>query len=251
MAEPTGEGLQLLERYSRHLLLLGAESQRKLGKTRVLVAGVGGLGSFIAIHLASLGVGFVRIVDRDVVEPSDLNRQVLYTPNDIGKPKAKVACERLREYNPSIEVECLCRDLSRELLDDIVKDVDVVFDALDNWSSRHLLNEYAVRHRKPLIHGGVYGFYGEVATIVPGETPCLYCIHPRIEDFRRPIPVISPVVSIVASMQVMEFLKLVLGLGTILKNSLLFIDMLRNRFERVVVERNPRCPICSRFSRDL
>ncbi len=235
-------------RYDRHIKLLGVEGQRKLRGLRVFVAGAGGLGTFVAVHLAALGVGRIYVVDRDLVSVTDLNRQILYTPLDVGKPKAEVICRRLKDFNPFIEVHCLSEELSDEVLDDVLSGVDVVIDALDNWRSRHLLNRYAVEYGKPLIHGGVRGFFGEVMTVVPGETPCLHCLYPR-EDDQREIPVISPVVSIVASIQVLELLKLVLNIGASLRGRLLLFDGLKMRFDVIEIQRNPQCPVCSSVRR--
>ncbi len=237
-------GEDFLERYDRQIRLFGREGQERISSSTVLVAGAGGLGSNIIYHLAGLGVGRLLIIDEGRVELSNLNRQLLYTVDDIGRLKAVVAAERVRRLNPGVEAVAYPEKITPGLMDRLAAEADVVVDALDNWETRQIVNEAAVKHRKPLVHGGVNGYYGQVMVVKPCETPCLACIFPS-KSRGETIPVVSPVVGLVASIQAVETMKLLLGLETL--EGLLTIDARRMVFEKIRVERNPRCPVCGRY----
>ncbi len=235
-----------LERYSRQIKLFGEDVQRKLKRCRVLIAGVGGLGTVVAMNLAALGIGKLVLVDHDVVKRSNLNRQLLYSEDDIGKPKALVAARRLKELNPFIETIPVPTRIEEYNVSDLVKDVDIVIDALDNWRTRFVLNEACVRKNVPLIHGGVNGFYGQVLVVVPGRGPCLRCVYPSNPPEPSEVPVTSFVTSLVALIQVVECFKILTGVGKPTIGKMIFVNALEPSIEFVEVRKSPACPTCSR-----
>ncbi|MEM2234818.1 MAG: HesA/MoeB/ThiF family protein [Desulfurococcaceae archaeon] len=234
-----------LERYSRQIILLGKDGQVKLKKSKVLVVGAGGLGSTVLYYLAAAGVGRIIVVDREQVELSNLNRQILYTSSDIGLSKANVALRRLRELNPNVDVLALSRDFDEGLAEEVVPKVDLAIDALDNWDTRILLNKVCVKYRKPLVHAGVEGFYGQLMVIIPGETACLQCIIPIKPHEKKPFPIIGPIPGILGAMEALESIKILVGLGEIAKGKLVLFNGYSLSLVNVNVERNPKCPVCS------
>ncbi|MEM0027190.1 MAG: HesA/MoeB/ThiF family protein [Ignisphaera sp.] len=241
-----------ISRYDRQIRLFGVEGQEKLKNATVLVVGAGGLGSVVLTYLAYAGVGRLIVVDKEYVELSNLNRQILYKDSDIGKPKAEVVCEKIKEIYPRIRVECYNRAFDREFGEEIVKIADVVVDALDNWDDRLLLNELCVKYRKPLIHAGVEGWYGQITTIIPGKTPCLHCIRPlrqtRRSDVRNPLPVIGVTPGALGVLQAAEAIKLITNTGHPLYGRLLIVDLYSMEFRSIEIKRNPRCPVCGSIS---
>ena len=213
-----------MKRYARQLPILGVEGQRKLKNTKVLVAGVGGLGSVEAIYLAAVGVGKLVLVDNDIVELSNLNRQILHWTDDIGKAKPISAAEKLKKLNPNVEIEVVTEGITRENVEELLKKVDIVIDGLDNWETRFLIDEAAYRLGKPYVYAGIHGFQGQVTIIVPGETPCLRCVLPPKLRTPQQIPVIGSVVGIVGSIAVTELVKYVTGVGEVAKGKMLVID---------------------------
>ncbi|ABM80425.1 HesA/MoeB/ThiF family protein [Hyperthermus butylicus] len=230
-----------LARYDRQLPLFGIGGQAKLKNVSVLIAGVGGLGSFEAMYLAALGVGRLVLVDADYVDITNLNRQVLYWTEDIGKPKPYPAAEKLRRLNPNVEVVVVRERITPETASRLVKDVDVVIDGLDNWETRLILDEAAYRAGKPYIHAGVYGFQGQVVVVVPGETPCLRCLLPPFLRTPERIIAISPVVGIVAGIVVMELVKLVTGIGRSNKGRMIIVDTYNMEFMNVELKPRKGC----------
>ena len=229
------------ERYDRQLRLWGREAQERLRRATILVVGVGGLGTVASLYLALAGVGRLILVDPERVEPSNLNRQILYRDADIGKPKALVAAERLREANPDVEVEAYPERLSEDNARDLVRRADVVIDALDNWSSRMLLDRACWAAGKPLVHAGVYGLYGQATTVVPGRTPCLRCLFPGVRDTPGPFPVAGFTPGILGLIEAVEAVKLVTGIGRTLENRLLVVDLQSMEFQVVEVRADERC----------
>lgn len=239
----------MIDRYSRQVAVIGREGQEKLSRARVAVIGLGGLGSLVTLYLVGAGIGELVVVDHDTVSLSDLHRQILYREEDVGKPKAEVAARRLRELNSSVSIKPVGEAFTADNADDIIKDVDVVVDALDNWLSRQVLNESVVRLRKPLVHGAVHGWYGQVTTVIPGRTPCLYELFqlrslPQCVGF---CPVVGPVVGVVASIEALEVIKLVTGIGEPLTNRLLIIDGKNWIIDEIRLSRVENCPICSKY----
>jgi len=239
-----------LERYDRQIPVIGLENQVKLKNTRVLVAGLGGLGSAVSLYLAAAGIGSLVLVDDGFVELSNLQRQVLYSTEDVGKPKALVAAEKLKKLNPHITVKPVVAKLTYELGEELIREVDVLVDALDNWETRVVLDKLAFKYGKPLVHAGVEGFYGQLTTIIPGKTPCLRCIFqvqfPKKAE--RRVNVVATTPGILGVLEANEVIKLVTGLGEVYANKLLVYDGLRG--EIVVLNINvdlSKCSICYEY----
>lgn len=234
------------ERYHRQMLLprWGEEGQRALRKATVLVAGAGGLGSPVSIYLAVAGVGCIRVVDRDVPELSNLNRQILHGDGDVGRPKVSSAADTLAHLNPDVCVEAIQDTISEENVLDLTRDVDIIVDCMDNYAARFLLNRAAMKRRIPFVHGAVWGLEGRVTTIMPGQSPCLRCIVPT-----SPSPEIFPVVGatpgVIGCIQATEALKYLTGIGELLTGRLLLYDGEGMEFSEVHLRRDPSCPACS------
>lgn len=239
--------MTLMERFSRQIPILTANGQEKLRRTKVLIVGLGGLGSFVVYHLACLGFGKLILIDPDKVSLTDLNRQILYDTSSIGLSKVEIAKKRLQLFNPDIEIEAISEYFNEDNGEELINKVDLVVDALDNWKSRLLLNRLCIKYGKPLIHGATHGWYGQVMTIIPKLTPCLWELTLGKIEVEKPVPVISPVVSIVASIQALEALRLSINMKTELAGKLLIIDGKRLSIEKIDVKRLNNCPICSSF----
>lgn len=238
-------------RYSRQMLLpeVGGAGQSALKQAKVLVVGVGGLGSPASLYLAAAGVGRIGLVEDDAVDESNLQRQILYKTRDIGMPKARLARERLSELNPHIEIIAHAERLTAENALTLIRDYDMVLDATDTFASRYLINDASVLARKPLVYASVSGFRGMISVVIPGKGPCFRCLHPEI-----PPPDATPscaeggVLGVVpgslALLQATEVLKLVLRKGAPLVGRVLFYDALNASFNEVELKRNPRCAAC-------
>jgi len=238
-----------LERYDRQLRIegFGLEAQEKLREARVAVVGLGALGCLSALSLALAGVGELVLIDRDRVELSNLNRQVLYRETDLGKPKAPLAAERLRSANPHVRTRGLEVELDEHNALELLEGADVVVDGLDNWRTRFAVNDACVELGIPFVHAGVKSFYGQAMTIVPGRGPCLRCVIKATPPEEENIPVLSATAMILASLEALEVVKLITGLGEPLIGRLLVFDGLKMRVEVLTVARDPRCPACSRL----
>ena len=236
-----------LERYDRQIRIrgFGLKGQERLKEACVAIIGLGGLGCPAALYLAAAGVGYLRLVDNGRVELSNLNRQVLYRDGDIGRQKAELAAERLREVNPHIRVKPISAQVDEENVLDVLRGADVVLDGLDNWRTRFIVNRACVELGIPFIHAGVRAFYGQITTIFPGRGPCLRCIIKATPPEEKDIPVIGPVPAIIASIQALEAIKLITGLGRPLIGRMLILDGLEMRFEEVLIERDEKCPVCA------
>ncbi|WP_236698068.1 HesA/MoeB/ThiF family protein [Pyrodictium occultum] len=230
-----------LLRYERQIPIFGVEGQERLKKASVLVAGVGGLGSFEALYLAALGVGKLVLVDGDVVDESNLNRQVLYTVDDLGRPKAIAAAEKLRRFNPNVEIVAVSERITEDNVDGLVSEADYVIDGLDNWEARFILDRAAYRRGKPFVHAGVYGLQGQVIVVVPGETPCLRCLLPPSLKTPAKIPAVGPVVALVGSIAVTELMKLITGVGEVSKGRMIIIDAYNMDLMRVHLKQRAGC----------
>lgn len=233
----------VLERYDRQIMIIGVEGQQKLVRSRVAIIGAGGLGSPAILYLAASGIGKLIVVDKDVVSLSDLNRQILYSEEDIGKKKAEVVCKKLRKFNSYIDVECIDIEFNEENGRDIVKEADIIIDALDNWETRFILNKLCVKQRKPFVHAGIYGWYGQITTILPGKTPCLSCIISKPIS-RKTVPVIGVTPGVIGILEASEVIKYILGVGSLLTGKLLVIDLQHNEFRIIEIKKNPQCPVC-------
>jgi molybdopterin-synthase adenylyltransferase len=237
------------EKYSRQILLFGEEGQEKLKNAKVLVAGAGGLGSPVSTYLAITGIGKIILADFDSVDVSNLNRQFLHHEKDIGKLKVESAKEKLLSMNPNIEVETISEMLTESNLDALIPECDIIVDALDNLETRHILNRLAVKRRIPLIHGAVTGYDGQVTTIVPGKTPCFYCIFPRISK-KEVFPILGTTSGIIGSIQVNEAIKFLTGQGKLLEGRLLFWNGLSGNFSEISLSKLNNCPICGSLSNE-
>lgn len=230
------------ERYVRQLGLLRREGQEKLRKATVLVAGLGGLGSPVVLYLSAAGVGKLLLVDDGRLELSNLNRQVLYSVNDVGRFKALVAAERVRSLNPDVSVEPYVMKVQDERFEELVRRADVVVDCLDNWAGRLTLDKLAWIYSKPLVHGGIAEFYGQATTVLRGVTNCLKCILGiTSEHGGEPPQVLGPTPGVIGAIQAAEVIKLVTGIGEPLFNKLLIMDLKRGEFTTLEVRGNPEC----------
>jgi len=234
------------ERYSRNILLeeVGMEGQTRLFSSKVLVAGAGGLGSTVLVSLASMGVGNIGIIDFDVVEMSNLNRQFIHSEKFIGEPKTTSAKEFLALYNPDISIKEFNLKLDENNYKDIFGEYEIIIDCFDSFKSKFLLNKIAVDEDKTLIHAGVTEFYGQVCVIKPKNSACLECFLNSSEFPQETKGVLSPVVSTIASIQAMEAAKVILGMGEILTDKLLCYNALEQTFKKLSINQNPSCPIC-------
>ena len=239
-----------LEYYSRQIVLrdFGLKGQKKLKGSRVCVVGVGGLGSPVSIQLASMGVGYLRLIDRDVVEISNLQRQHIYGIDKLGYPKVEAAAERLRNLNPYITVDPVPMSLRPRNAESLVEGMDLVVDCLDSMSARYALNRACVKHGIPLIYGGVIMNVGNCTSIIPGETPCLECFQGNIDDANLQSCATSGVhpsiISIIASIQVSEAVRILRDLKPNLAGELLFCDLWDLSFNRIGISRVKSCPVC-------
>jgi len=239
-------------RYSRHLLIpeVGDEGQRKLLDARVLLIGAGGLGSPASLYLAAAGVGTLGIVDDDVVDDSNLQRQIVHSTERLGESKALSAKRTIEALNPDVTVVTYEERLSSENVERILGDGwDVIVDGADNFPTRYLVNDASVWHDIPVVHGSIYRFEGQATVFEPGEGPCYRCLFPT-----PPPPELAPscaeggvlgvLPGIVGSLQASEALKLILGIGDTLRGRLLLFDALATSFDEVSVRRDPNCPVC-------
>jgi molybdopterin/thiamine biosynthesis adenylyltransferase/rhodanese-related sulfurtransferase len=248
--------LQLLtpdqqRRYSRQLLIpeIGQEGQRKLLDARVLLIGAGGLGSPAALYLAAAGVGTIGLVDDDVVDESNLQRQVLHTADRVGMAKTESASLTLNALNPGVRVKQHAERLGRSNVEELVAGYDVIVDGTDNFETRYLLNDAAVAARKPVVHGSIYRWDGQVTTFVPYDGPCYRCMYPtQPPDELAPACAVAGVLGIlpgiIGLLQANEAVKLILGVGETLAGRMLLFDALTTSFDEVRIWRDPACPSC-------
>ena len=239
------------ERYSRQVLIpeIGEKGQRRLLDASVLLIGAGGLGSPSAFYLAAGGVGTIGLVDADVVDASNLQRQILHTADRIGMPKTESARHTLNALNPATRVVEHREWLTADNVERLIVDYDVIVDGTDNFDTRYVLNDAAVMLRKPVVHGSIYRWDGQVTTFIPFEGPCYRCMYPT-----QPPPELAPACSvagvlgvlpgIVGMLQANEVFKLLLGAGEPLAGRLLMLDAMGTTFDEVRVWRDPACPAC-------
>lgn len=259
---------QLL-RYSRHILLdeIGIEGQQRILNSKALVIGAGGLGSPVALYLASAGVGQITLVDHDSVELTNLQRQIAHTQDRVGQTKVASAQAAMAAINPDVAVIALAQRATPELLATLVPQHDVVFDCTDNFNTRHVINAACVVARKPLVSGAAIRFDGQLSVYnlpvqphadeTPASTagfaqsasPCYACVFPPSDSFEETacatLGVLAPLVGIIGTMQAAEGLKLLSGAGQTLSGRLLMLDGLAMAFSEIRVARDPACPVCS------
>ena len=240
------------ERYRRHLIIpeVGEAGQAKLLNASVLLMGAGGLGSPAALYLAAAGVGHLGLIDMDVVDLSNLQRQVIHTTSRIGTLKTESAEKAIRDLNPDVKVTRFDEHLDSSNVLRILEGFDVVLDGGDNFPTRYLLNDACVMLGKPNVHGSIFRFEGQVTTFVPGEGPCYRCLYPQ-----PPPPEMAPscaeagvlgvLPGTVGMLQATEVVKLILGQGQPLVGRLLMYDALKTRFSELKLRRDPKCPVCA------
>jgi len=239
-----------LEFYSRQIALseIGYEGQLKIKSSSVCIAGLGGLGSPVALQLAAMGVGHIRLVDQDFVELSNLHRQFLYGARYVGYPKVEVAAKRLRELNPNIEVEPLPTSINADNAERIVRGVDVVVDGLDRMTPRYAINRACQKLRTPYVFAAAIMTFGNVSTIIPGETPCLECFQGNVRDETLPtcatVGVHTSLLSVLAGIEVSEAIRIILGKKPRLAGKLLHCDIEDLTFEEINIVRAEECPVC-------
>ena len=238
-------------RYSRHLILpdVGLEGQKKLKRARVLLVGVGGLGSPAALYLSAAGVGTLGLVDFDVVDATNLQRQILHGTSAIGRRKLDSARDRIEDLNPNVKVEAHETPLTSRNALEIISTYDIVVDGTDNFQTRYLVNDACVLLGKPNVYGSIYRFEGQASVFATGDAPCYRCL------FREPPPpglvpscaeggVLGVLPGIIGTIQSTEALKLILGIGETLAGRLLLVDALRMRFRTLNLRKDPACPAC-------
>lgn len=247
-----------LQRYSRQIMLeeIGFIGLEKLRKAKVCVVGVGGIGNPVVTQLTAMGIGKLKIVDRDIIEISNLHRQHLYTENDLGKVKVEAAKERLEKINSSVEIEALPNSVTKYTAESIISGYDIVVDALDSIDARYALNDACIKLNIPLIYAGALGMLGSVCTIIPNKTACLRCIFPALAEDDMPTcsteGVHPSILYLVGGIQVSEVVKIILGEKPTLENKLIYVDLNDLSLEKITVFRQEECPSCGtkRIDRD-
>lgn len=241
-----------LERYSRHIILkeVGAKGQKKLLNARVLIIGAGGLGAPAAMYLAAAGVGTIGIADADEVDLSNLQRQIIHATEDVGKAKVQSAKETMEKMNPDVTVNTYRTFVASDNIMDLIKDYDFIIDGTDNFPAKFLINDACVMAGKPFSHAGIIRFKGQLMTYVPGKGPCYRCV------FRNPPPkdavptckqagVIGAMGGVIGSLQAMEAIKYILGVGDLLTGYLLTFDAVTMEFRKVKLPSNTKnCAVC-------
>ena len=239
------------QRYSRHLLIpeIGERGQLKLLSSKVLLIGAGGLGSPAALYLAAAGVGTLGIVDSDVVDATNLQRQILHNTERLGRSKVESARETITALNPDVKVIGYEERLTAANIDRIISGYDVIVDGADNFPTRYLVNDASVKHKIPVVHGSIYRFEGQMTVFKPGEGPCYRCLFhqpppPELAPSCAEAGVLGVLPGIVGSIQANEAIKLLLGIGEPLIGRYLLFDALDTTFREVKLRRDPECPVC-------
>lgn len=244
-----------MSRYAKQVLFapLGKEGQERLGRSRVTIVGLGALGSTLASHLVRAGVGYVRLVDRDFVELDNLQRQVLYDEDDVKSnvPKAAAAAAKLARINSEVQLETRVCDVNYSNAEELAKDVDVLLDGTDNFETRFILNDACVKVGRPWIYGGCVGSYGMILTVLPGEGPCFACLvgelpAPGSSPTCDTAGVLNTAVSVVASIQANEAIKLLAGRKEALLGGLQTLDLWHNTQQLIRVPRSASCACCGK-----
>jgi molybdopterin/thiamine biosynthesis adenylyltransferase len=230
-------------RHARQMPLIGTEGQERLQAATVLVAGAGGLGSPVLLYLAAAGVGRLIIADCDAVEETNLNRQVLHWERDVGRRKVRSAEEKLRAFDPAVEVVAVDERITEDNAGRIAADARIIIDCLDNFAARFALNDAALDRGIPFVHGAVRGFHGQVTTMVPGQTACMRCLYASVPP-AAPVPVLGTTAGVVGMIQANEAIKYLAGTGGLLCDRLLIWDGARSLAEEMHIARDPGC-VCS------
>lgn len=227
----------------------GEEGQEKLKGAAALVSRVGGLGGPLAYALTAAGIGKLILAHGGKTKPSDLNRQITITHDNLGKPRAECSARRLMEMNPRLEVEGVNHNITEDNVVELVGKADIVFDCSPLFQERFLMNRECVRQGKPMIEAAMFDMEGQLTTIIPGKTPCLSCIYPEFPaQWKREFPVFGGVSGVVANLAALEGIKLISGFGELLAGVMLFYDTRSMDFRKMKMKRNPDCPICGHLN---
>ena len=238
------------EFYSRQTILkeLGEKGQQQLAKSKVAIVGAGGLGTVSSLYLALAGVGYIRLIDQDTVETHNLHRQILYSTDDLHYPKTEVAAKKLDKLNPLITVEAISENVNASNVERLLQGVDCVVDGLDNMMTRYLVNRACVKSKTPYVFGAAIGIEGNLSVFAPPETGCLECLMPNISDTDlltcSTRGVLGATTGIIGSLQAMETIKLLAGIGSTLKGKLLVCDFSDMDFTSIDISKSTRCPVC-------
>ena len=240
-----------LKLYDRQIMMpeLGIEGQKKLKKSKVFIAGAGGLGSPVSIYLAAAGVGTIVIADNDNVEMSNLNRQILHWRKNVGSKKVESARDKLHSLNNFINIEIIDETITYDNIADLTEGCDAIVDAMDNIISRFALNRAAIKWNIPLFHGAVSGLEGRATTIIPGETACIACMYKK--DVKLPkFPVLGVAPGLIGIIQATEVIKYIAGMGSLLVNRLLIYDGMELKFKEFILNKNPECDECKAIQQE-
>ena len=237
-----------LKRYHRQMIMdkWGEGTQQKLKHSKVFIAGAGGLGSPVSIYLAVAGIGNIRICDFDSPDWSNLNRQILHNHGRIGTNKAISAKQTLNELNPHVNVTAFTDKIVADNVDDLVGDAQLIVDCMDNFPTRYLLNESAIRKKIPLVYGSIWGMEGRLSFLFPPETPCFKCLFPEAPP-SEVFPVVGATPGIIGSLQSLEVIKYLTGIGENLKGRILVWEGKKIEFHRYKAYKDPECPACSKL----
>lgn len=242
------------ERYSRQLLSerIGEEGQEKLGQTKVLQIGAGGLGSPFASYITAAGIGELTIIDNDEVSLSNLQRQILYNEHDIGQVKVEIAKEKLTALNSNVKIHTHKEYVDDKSIQKYLEDIDFIVDCSDNMATKFLVNRVAVKHNIHCVIAGIKDFYGQIMTVDPQSSACYECVYSEQEGEeprKTPLPVLGGTAGILGSLEAVEVIKTVLGLPN-LENQLLMVDLLNMSFDKIQVVKNEKC-LCAKFSENI
>lgn len=240
-----------IERYSRHIILpeVGGAGQQKLKEASVLVVGAGGLGSPVLLYLTAAGIGRIGVIEDDVVDLTNLQRQVVHTTGDVGKPKVTSASETMKQINPHVQVDTYQERLNKDNILALIEKYDIIVDGVDNFPTRYLINDACVMKKKVLIEAGILRFMGLLMSIKGGETACYRCVYqepppPGTVPSCAEAGILGAVAGVLGTLQATEVLKIVTGVGEPMYNRLLQFDAEELRFHEVNARRNPKCPVC-------
>ena len=240
-----------IQRYSRHIVLkeVGGKGQRKLLEAKVLIIGAGALGAPAALYLAAAGIGTIGIADADVVDVSNLQRQVIHFTPDVGRPKVVSAAEKIRAINPDVTLHLYQEMVKAANIAALIAQYDFVIDGTDNFAAKFLINDACVMAGKPYSHAGILQFIGQTITVLPGQSACYRCLVPQpppsdVVPTCSQAGVIGVLPGVIGSIQATEAIKFLLGKGTLLTGRMLMYDALEMDFYNVDIARNPQCPVC-------
>jgi adenylyltransferase/sulfurtransferase len=236
------------QRYKKHIILpeIGESGQIKLRNSKVFIVGAGGLGIPVCCYLTAMGVGRLAIIDDDVIELGNLQRQILYNVNSIGRPKVEVLKENLTSLNPDVEIIAINERLTEKNIYNLISEYDIIVDCSDNFSTKYLTNDACVRLNKLAVIGGVNRFEGQVYVVVPGIGYCLRCIFDEVPDEKHNDDgIVGAIPGIIGALQALEVIKIILDIGATSKDEILIFDGLKTSLRKVHVPKNPECPLCN------